>query len=147
MMQSAGPAAPPRVVLDTNVFLSAVLFSGPTSRLVSLWQARRFTPLLSRPILEEYLRVLSYPKFELSEREVKSVIQEELLPFFETISKVSLRGIPFLKDPSDRKFLACARSGKADYLVTGDQVLLAQKRVASSLIITPGEFLKKVTYS
>jgi hypothetical protein len=39
------------------------------------------TPLLSREILDEYLRVLSYPKFELSEKEIKELIQEEILPW------------------------------------------------------------------
>jgi putative PIN family toxin of toxin-antitoxin system len=65
-----------RVVLDTNAVVSALLFSGVSSKLVSLWQEGLITPLLSRQILDEYLRVLSYPKFALSEEEIKELIQE-----------------------------------------------------------------------
>ena len=61
-----------RVVLDTNALVSALLFSGVSSKLVSLWQNGSIAPLLSREILDEYLRVLSYPKFALSEKEIKS---------------------------------------------------------------------------
>jgi putative PIN family toxin of toxin-antitoxin system len=70
-----------RVVLDTNAVVSALLFSGISSKLVSLWQKGSITPLLSRPVLDEYLRVLSYPKFELSEKEIKELIQEEIHPY------------------------------------------------------------------
>ena len=68
-----------RVVLDTNAVVSALLFSGVSSKLVSLWENGSITPLLSREILDEYLQVLSYPKFQLSEEEVKELIQEEIL--------------------------------------------------------------------
>jgi hypothetical protein len=66
-----------RVVLDINAVVSALLFSGISSKLVSLWQKGSITPLLSRPVLDEYLRVLSYPKFELSEKEIKELIQRD----------------------------------------------------------------------
>lgn len=74
-----------RVVLDTNTLISALLFSGTASRLVPLWQSRRITVLLSGAILQEYLRVLTYPKFHLSDHEVRGLIEEELLPFVETV--------------------------------------------------------------
>jgi uncharacterized protein len=60
-----------RIVLDTNTVTSALLFSGTASRLVPLWQSRRVVMLISRAILEEYLRVLAYPKFRLSNEEIK----------------------------------------------------------------------------
>ena len=141
MAPSAGLVSPPKVVLDTNAFVSAMLFEGVSSRLVPLWQSQKILVLLSRPILDEYLRVLSYPKFNLTDREIKSVIEDELLPFVHIVSQPTLKGIPFLKDASDRKFLACAREGKADYLVSGDKELLAQHHIGKTLILTPSEFL------
>ena len=74
-----------RVVLDTNVLVSALLFTGISSELVPLWQKGTITVLLSREILEEYLRVFAYPKFQLSEGEIKRLIEEELLPFVRVI--------------------------------------------------------------
>ncbi|MBX3330039.1 MAG: putative toxin-antitoxin system toxin component, PIN family [Nitrospira sp.] len=69
-----------RAVLDTNVVISALLFSGPPSQLVSAWQSSRLRPVVSAPILDEYIRVLAYPKFELTTTEIRSLIGEELLP-------------------------------------------------------------------
>jgi len=70
-----------RVVLDTNVLVSAILFTGISSELVSLWQRSAITVLISRVILEKYLHVFSYPKFHLSAAEIKGLIEEELLPY------------------------------------------------------------------
>jgi predicted nucleic acid-binding protein len=69
-----------RVVLDTNTVISALLFSGTASHLVSLWQSRRIAVLVSGDILQEYLRVLAYPKFKLSDQEIRRLIEEEFLP-------------------------------------------------------------------
>jgi len=75
-----------RVVLDTNVLVSALLFTGISSELVPLRQESAITVLLSRRILEEYLRVLSYPKFQLSEAEIKSLTEDELLSYVRVVS-------------------------------------------------------------
>ena len=145
MMPSVGPVDKKlRVVLDTNVVISALLFQGIPSRLVSLWQSDRFRILLSRPILEEYIKSFSYPKFNLTEIEVKAIIHEEILPFSESVTEISLQGIPFPRDPHDQKFLACAKSGKADYLISGDKDLLVLKIVGKIPIITPTEFLELI---
>ncbi len=112
-----------RVVLDTNVLISALLFTGAPSGLVPLWQSGAITVLLSRAILDEYLRVLSYPRFQLTEAEIRALVEEELLPYFEVVSpKKRLRVIR--RDPSDDKFLECAVAGKADVIVSGDNDLL-----------------------
>jgi hypothetical protein len=73
-----------RVVLDTNVLVSALLFTGITSEIVPLWKEGAVSLLLSRDILEEYLRVLGYPKFQLSEADIKGLIEEELLLLFKS---------------------------------------------------------------
>jgi putative PIN family toxin of toxin-antitoxin system len=129
-----------RVVLDTNAVVSALLFSGVSSKLVSLWQNGLITPLLSRAILDEYLRVLSYPKFELSEEEIKELIQEEILPFAEVVRpKRRLRVLR--RDPSDNKFLECAVAGKASVIISGDKGLLSLGRYRRVRIQSPAQFL------
>ena len=58
---------PPRVVLDTHVVLSALLFGGgPAGRVRAGWQEGRFVPLVSTATAQELVRVLAYPKFRLS---------------------------------------------------------------------------------
>jgi hypothetical protein len=129
-----------RVVLDTNAVISALLFSGVSSKLVSLWQDGLVTPLLSREILDEYLRVLSYRKFELSEKEIKELIQEEILPYAEVVKpKRRLRVIR--RDPADNKFLECAVAGKAGVIISGDKDLLSLGQYRKIRIQSPGQFL------
>jgi len=132
-----------RVVLDTNTVISALLFTGTASRLVPLWQAQRITALVSRQILEEYLRVLAYPKFQLSDQEVRALIEEELLPFVETV-RVRRRLAVVRRDPHDDKFIECAFSGRARYLVTGDRDLRELRSFRGIAILTVGEFLERL---
>ena len=129
-----------RVVLDTNAVVSALLFTGISSELVSLWQKGLITLLLSREILDEYLRVFSYPKFKLSEEEIKELIQDQVLPYAEVVKpKRRLRVVQ--RDPSDNKFLECAVAGKARVIISGDKDLLSLGRYREVRIQTPAQFL------
>ena len=129
-----------RVVLDTNVLVSALIFTGISSELIPLWQRSAITVLLSRGILEEYLRVLSYPKFQLSEAEIKALIEEELLPYVEVVNpRRRLRVVE--RDPSDDKFIECAVTGKAQVIISGDKDLLSLGRYRQIRIQSPARFL------
>ena len=131
-----------RVVLDTNVVVSALLFRGEVSLLHALWKKKAFTIVASREIVEEYLRVLVYPKFNLTEKEIRDIIQEELLPYIEPVMVAEeLKGVCI--DPDDDKFLACAEAAKADVIVSGDEHLLSLKKYKGRPIVTVEKFLKK----
>ncbi len=132
-----------RVVLDTNVVVSALLFRGETSRLHALWKKKTFSIAASKEIMAEYVRVLAYPKFKLTEGEIKDIIQEELLPFVEPIL-VTAKLVRACADPDDDKFLACAKDAKANAIVSGDEHLLSLKKFNGCLIVKVEEFLKKV---
>jgi len=123
--------------------ISALLFSGTAARLVPLWQSRRITVLISREILTEYLRVFAYPKFQLSDQEIRPLIEEERLPFVETI-RVRRRLAVVRRDPDDDKFLECAVAGRAQYLVTGDRDLRELGSFRGTTILTAGEFLERM---
>jgi len=129
-----------RAILDTNTVISALLFSGTASRLVPAWQSRRFEFLISKPILQEYLRVLAYPKFRLKGEEIRSLVEEEILPFVETFRRPRRLKIS-LRDPDDLKFLECALAGHADHIVTGDKDLCSIESFRGIAIVTAGEFL------
>jgi putative PIN family toxin of toxin-antitoxin system len=123
--------------------ISALLFSGTAARLVPLWQSRRITVLISREILTEYLRVFAYPKFQLSDQEIRPLIEEELLPFVETI-RVRRRLAVVRRDPDGDKFLECAVAGRARYLVTGDRDLRELGSFRGTTILSAGEFLERM---
>jgi hypothetical protein len=133
-----------RVVLDTNTLISALLFSGTASRLVPLWQSGEITLLLSKAILQEYLQVLTYPKFRISDQEVRGLIEEEVLPFVETI-EVRKRLTVVRRDPDDNKFLECAVTGGAQYLVTGDRDLLELGSYRGITILSVADFLNQLS--
>ena len=68
-----------RVVVDTNVLVSGLLFAGQPGELVTLWKKGKIRPVCSREIVEEYLRVLAYPRFKLSETEIDFILTQEIL--------------------------------------------------------------------
>ena len=129
-----------RVVLDTNVLVSALLFAGPIGRLVSLWRERRIVPLLSKDVFIEYLRVLAYPKFKLSGEEIKALVEEYVLPFAEMVTVAETPAI-IREDPADDKFLALVAAGRARHIVSGDKHLLVLREYRGVKIATPREFL------
>lgn len=130
-----------RAVLDTHVVISALLFSGPPSQLVSAWQSSRLRPVVSAPIRDEYIRVLAYPKFELTSPEIRSVIEEELLPFIESV-KVIQATVPEVRDPDDAKFITCAVTAGVRWLVSGDDDLLSLHQIQSVKVVSVTAFLQ-----
>lgn len=130
-----------RVVIDTNVVISALLFNGEPGQLITLWKDKGIQPLISQEILDEYLRVLVYPKFGLSPDEVGHILYNEILPYFETVA--TRRGsVIVAEDPSDDKFIRCAQSGRARVIISGDQHLLRLKSYGKIRIVTPARFLQ-----
>lgn len=129
-----------RAVLDTNVLISALLFPGLPSRLAAAWQEGTLLPVVSPPILDEYLRALAYPKFRLTAEEISGLLEEAFLPFIET---VHTKGTPFtlLSDPDDAKFIECAVAADVPWIVSGDTDLLDLGRVQSVQIVTVRRFL------
>jgi len=118
--------APPRVVLDTNVVLSALVFrGGPAGRVRAGWQSGRFVPLASTATAQELMRVLGYPKFRLSADEQEELLAD-VMPWVEVVRIPDPPpATPACRDPFDRPFLHLALAGRAQALVSGDRDLLA----------------------
>ena len=126
-----------RLVLDTNVLLSALLFStGSFSWLRHAWQSEAIRPLASRNTTAELIRVLRYPKFRLT-REEREDILADYLPWCETVTVSESPDVPHCRDPFDRPFLELALVGQADALITGDNDLLALSPIFFIPILTP----------
>jgi uncharacterized protein len=129
-----------KVVLDTNVLISALLFGGVPGQLRPLWRRKLIQPFVSREIIQEYLQVLAYPKFQLTESEIEYLLHKEILPWFETIRIPE--GKPFvLADPSDDKFIWCAQAASASWIISGDDHLLTIE-YPNIAIIRPARFLE-----
>ncbi len=130
----------PRLVLDTNVLLSALLFRrGAAAWLREAWQNGAIRPLASRDTTAELLRVLCYPKFALDAAEREDLLAE-YLPWCETVTiPAPPPTVPDCRDPFDRPFLELALAGRAEALVTGDRDLLALAGLFPIPILTPAE--------
>lgn len=134
----------PRVVIDTNVLLSSLLFhAGTLSWLRMAWQAHCICPLASRETMNELIRALSYPKFNLTDGEREDLLAD-YLPWCETVILSNPTEIPPCRDPFDRPFLELALAAQADALVTGDKDLLAMGQTFAVPILTPRAFRKRL---
>lgn len=131
----------PRVVIDTNVLVSALLFGGGTPGEVrALWQRRAIAPLVSTATAQELLRVLAYPKFDLSPREREELLAD-YLPYARAVRVPEKTALIRCRDPFDTPFLQLAVAGKADALVSGDKDLLALACSFVVPILAPAEFI------
>jgi putative PIN family toxin of toxin-antitoxin system len=135
--EKAEVARPRRVVLDTNVVVSALVFrQGRLAWLREAWEAGRIAAVVSAETLAELVRVLAYPKFKLTEEETKNVLAH-YMERAEAMGKVGMPRIPQCRDPDDRIFLRLAYAARVQALVTGFKDLLAVAGKSRVLILAP----------
>lgn len=138
-----------RVVLDTNIFVSTFILAKESHPLVEAWRKDEFLWILSPQIQEEYISVISRPKFNLVKEEVEDVIALlETAITMEIIEKVEpkIRLNVVKQDPQDNIFLECAVDGKAHSIVTGDRHLLDLKSYKDVSILPLNLFLKALAH-
>lgn len=133
-----------RLVLDTNVLLSTLLFhAGSLSWMRPAWQSETIVPLASHDTTAELIRVLAYPKFKLSGAERDDLLAD-YLPWCETVTVLNPAQVPDCRDPFDRPFLELALSATADALITGDTDLLVLADTFSVPIMTPAALRERL---
>jgi len=133
-----------RVVFDTNVVLSALLFpNGRLAWLRSHWREGGAAPLISPATARELTRVLAYPKFRLSEQYCIELLAL-YLPYCESLNPTDKCPIK-CRDAKDQPLLDLAQSGNADVLVTGDEDLLALAGQTAFPIETPEAYRLRIT--
>jgi uncharacterized protein len=131
-----------RVVLDTNVYISALLWTGIPHRLLRLAEAGDLTFVTTPAIMEELREALGRPKFRLRIRTLQSSVtelMEAILSIVEVVQDLPIEPV-VKRDPDDDKILACAIAAQADWIVSGDDHLLSLKRYKGIPIVTPRQF-------
>lgn len=133
-----------RVVLDANVFVSAILSpKGAPARILRAWRDGRFQLVVSEPILAEIAQVLRYPRIQKRhgwpEREVDEFVEDLAQCAILVYPKKSFAAV---EDASDNRYLECAVAGGAQYLVSGDQHLLALESFEGVAILSPAAFVR-----
>ncbi len=131
----------PRVVLDSNVIVSGLGWSGPPARILDAALDGQLLLVTSPPLLAELRRVLGYPK-------LAKVIDgaQQLVDLVEASSVVVLptRVLAVVGDESDNRVLEAAVEGAADYIVSGDDHLLGLGTFQRIPVLPPGEFVASV---
>jgi putative PIN family toxin of toxin-antitoxin system len=129
-----------RVVLDTNVLVSAIISHGKPRRLFRKGIENQFLIITSDPMLKELARVLRRPKFKTSQSEIRRITRA-LLSSAEVVSvKTKLKIVR--EDPNDDMVVETAFDGQVDFIVTGDWHLLELQSFRGIKIITVEEALK-----
>ena len=131
-----------KIVLDTNVLVSAIFWKGPPHRILTLWHEDRFELLISPPILDEHGRVVEELHAKFPKVEVRSIL--DLITLNSCLVQPGSRPLPACDDPNDVMFLAAAVAGRARYLVSGDRALLRVGVYPGGRIVTPREFLDRI---
>jgi putative PIN family toxin of toxin-antitoxin system len=129
----------PRLVVDTNVFVSGLISgAGSPAQILRAIQRRKVIHLVSDPIVEEYLRVLDYPqirRFKKITDEFVADIAAYLVYQTERVELVS--NIRLSPDPDDNVFLETTIDGRASLLVTNDKADLLSLRTVNGIPIVP----------
>lgn len=137
-----------RVVLDTNVLVSALIVKvGKPAQIIN--QIGAYDLLTSKEILAETYKALHRPhiqkRYPLSTKEIDSYTQR--LRGISTIIQPTIKVRVIKDDPDDDKFLALAKEGGADYIVSGDPDLVGLGEYEGIPILTPAQFLEVLKHS
>ena len=138
---------PPRLVIDTNVFVSGLISAeGPPAQILRAVRDRRAIHLVSDPIVEEYLRVLDYSRIRKFRKITDAFVADIAAYLVYQTERIELRSrIKMSPDPDDDVFLNTAVDGGATLLVSGDKTdLLALRRVDGVPIVAAREAVERI---
>lgn len=130
-----------RVVLDANVFISGVFFTGPPYQILDAWRYGRLQLIISADILDEYQRVAKtlakeYPQVDPAPIMALLTVEAEMISPPRLPERVC-------QDPEDDKFLACALAAKIGAVISGDKHLLRVSGYRGIEVIRPREFVNR----
>jgi putative PIN family toxin of toxin-antitoxin system len=130
-----------KVVLDTNILISAILFGGKPRQILEKAIRGEIRLCLSEPILEEFRGVLGRSKFGYSPEMIQFILTEltgiaDFVNPSETIDVV-------LEDSEDNRILECAVEAKANYIISGDSHLLKLSRYRNMEVLDAAAFLER----
>jgi putative PIN family toxin of toxin-antitoxin system len=130
-----------KIILDTNVFISGVFFSGPPRQILNAWRDGKIQLVLSQEIFREYCRVgevfaEEFPSINLQPILDLVIIEAELYDAKDLLE-------PVCSDPDDDKFLACAIASGNKIIVSGDKHLIKVSGFQGIEILKPREFIKR----
>ncbi len=130
-----------RVVIDTNVLMSGIFFSGPPFEILNAWHDRRIGLVVSAEIMDEYRRVghrlaHKYPGVEVGSFLALVAVHGEFV-YSTALAE------PVCDDPTDDKFFACALASGCTIIVSGDKHLHRANGYGGVTVLNPRSFVEK----
>jgi len=132
-----------RIAIDTNVLISGIFFKGKERDVLELWFNGKFDVICTEEIFEEYSEVIMRFTKKLGENKYEKVID---IIAKNCIFIKNTYNEKYSRDSDDDKFINCAMSGGAAYIVSGDKDLLVLKNINGLEIITASDLLKLFQY-
>lgn len=131
----------PRAFLDTNVWISAYVFTGNEKEIVRKAINGEFSPIISDQVIGEFIRIIR-DKFGFPKRSVFDAVSEMIqISEISEIAEIHDTKDIGLRDKDDTAIVNAALVSKCEFLVTGDKSIIELKRIGDTKIIKPGEFL------
>ncbi len=127
-----------RIILDTNVFVSGVFFSGPPYHILRAWRDGQLQLVISEEIIAEYRRVGSILAKQFPGVDLGPIL--EMVAMESDLVQAAGLPTPVCDDPDDDKFLACALAGKTRMIISGDRHLIRVSGYQGIKIMKPREF-------
>lgn len=135
-----------RLVIDTNVLLSGLLWHGAPHRLIEGVRSGEAVLVTSPALLAELANVLARTKFATilarTERTPQGVL-EDVHRMSEIVTPLPL-AVPVCRDPDDDVVLATASAAQANAIVSGDDDLLSLKRFEGIVILNPAQAVQMI---
>lgn len=129
-----------RIVLDTNVIISAIIRNGKPRKLLRIGIDDKYEILLSKEMLEEISSVLQRPKFKMTKDKVHHVVSA--LTMSSEVVTVTSNFKAIKNDPDDDIIINTAHDGKADYIVSGDDDILNLENFRGIRIVSVDDMLR-----
>lgn len=128
-----------KIVLDTNVFISGIFFSGPPSIILQAWRDSKIQIILSEEILEEYQRVAEELSSKFPAVDIDRIIK--LLTIYGEVFETKGISVSVCEDPNDNKFIECAIASNSKLIVSGDRHLLNIIGYQDISVLKPKDFI------
>lgn len=131
-----------KIVLDTNVFISGIFFSGPPAQILKAWKEQKIQIVLSKEILDEYQRVAGELSAKFPSVDIEPII--ELLTIYGEVFETAGISVTVCEDPDDNMFLECAIASNSKIIISGDNHLLKISGYQGIDVLKPREFIDNV---
>jgi putative PIN family toxin of toxin-antitoxin system len=128
-----------KIVLDTNVLVSGIFFSGPPADILRAWSRGKFRLVLSPEILDEYTRVSTELADKFPDIDIRRIL--DLVVVRSEVCSPAALPQQVCEDPHDDKFFAAALDRRAKIIISGDKHLLRVSGYQGVSVLTPRQFL------